>query len=220
MGEGFFEPVDDIGPERTPHAPRTLEYLAASFATSGYDTQWLLRTIIATEAYQRESRSRRAYEDLPFLANVPQRLRADQLYDALSQTLGRDLGDGFQARRGGGIYGLASARAAFAGVFGYDPSDPRREVSGAIPQALALMNSPGLNQLVTSSRGPLSSMMREMEDNEEIVVELYLRAISREPESVELARCLEHVAKADSRTAAFEDILWVLINSSEFLHRG
>ena len=59
IGEGFVEPIDDLGPEREPHAPRTFDFVSAEFAHHGYDVKWLFRTIMSTEAYQRESRPRR-----------------------------------------------------------------------------------------------------------------------------------------------------------------
>ena len=83
MGEGFYEPIDDIGPERTPSAPKAVEMLSRSFAESGYDVKWLFRVICATEAYQRESRPRRDIDGTPFVANVAQPLRSDQLYSAI-----------------------------------------------------------------------------------------------------------------------------------------
>ena len=55
VGEGFYERVDDIGPDREAIAPLALDLLAKNFAASGYDLQWLLATICETEAYQRES---------------------------------------------------------------------------------------------------------------------------------------------------------------------
>ena len=53
LGEAFFEPIDDIGPERTPQAPEVLEPLATQWQKGGYDIRWLFRTILNTEAYQR-----------------------------------------------------------------------------------------------------------------------------------------------------------------------
>ncbi|MEX2027239.1 MAG: DUF1549 domain-containing protein, partial [Pirellulaceae bacterium] len=68
VGEGFYEPVDDIGPDRQANAPRTLEYLAGQFAASNYDVKWLFQTILETKAYQMPSASRRGPEDPPFQA--------------------------------------------------------------------------------------------------------------------------------------------------------
>ncbi|MEO8494676.1 MAG: DUF1549 domain-containing protein, partial [Planctomycetota bacterium] len=49
VGEGFYEPIDDIGPDRECSAPETIDYLASSFAETGYDVKWLYRTVMATE---------------------------------------------------------------------------------------------------------------------------------------------------------------------------
>ena len=49
---------------------------------------------------------------------------------------------------------------------------------------------------------------------------LVLRTLARQPSREEIATCLDHVRDAGSRTEAFEDIQWSLINSTEFLHRN
>ncbi len=218
VGEGFYEPIDDIGPDRTATAPKTLDHLAAAFVASGYDVKSLYRTIAATEAYGRESRSRRNANASPFTCNCPQRLRGDHLYDALVAALGlreRDFG-------GGGRYpGLRSERNQFNQIFGYDPSQPREEVVGSIPQALLLMNGSQINAAIAgqSSSTELGKLLSSTANNEAATVELYLRCFGREPNNAELATCLLHVKKAGTRAEAFEDILWSLVNSTEFLHR-
>jgi hypothetical protein len=88
MGEAFYEPIDDIGPERSPKAVEVLDPLAEQWQKGGYDVRWLFRTILNTEAYQRRIRST-ANEagKTPLASNCPSRLRADQVYDALVQAL-------------------------------------------------------------------------------------------------------------------------------------
>lgn len=228
VGEGFYEPVDDIGPDRQASAPQTLEYLAGQFAASDYDAKWLFQTILATQAYQMPSASRRGPEDPPFQASVSQRLRADVIYDNVLAAVGvRDqpfpggpgmAGGGMGRFRGGG-------RAVFANVFGYDPSERREEIQTSIPQALALMNSPNVNGAIRASgfgfaQSTLSRLVRDMSDNQELVSELYLRTLARQPSQEEVTTCLAHVKQAASRGEAFEDIQWSLINSTEFLHRN
>jgi hypothetical protein len=88
MGETFYEPIDDIGPERTPKGPEVLDPLADQWRKGGYDIRWLFRTILNTEAYQRRVRSTAsAAGKTPFASNCPSRLRADQVFDALAQAL-------------------------------------------------------------------------------------------------------------------------------------
>jgi hypothetical protein len=88
MGEAFYEPIDDIGPERTPKAVEVLDPLADQWQKGGYDIRWLFRTILNTEAYQRRIRSTATDAGkTPFASSCPSRLRADQVYDALVQAL-------------------------------------------------------------------------------------------------------------------------------------
>lgn len=219
VGEGFYDPVDDIGPERECSAPDTLDYLATQFVASGHDPRWLIRTITATEAYRRESRDRRTLEQAPFLANCSQRLRGDQLFDTLLSAL--DIRETqFNRRGGGGGYGQAGPRNLFNSVFSYDPSERREEVESSIPQALALMNSPLIENAIDGNRrGGLGKLLRENTDNKVVLNELYLRTLARQPSDNELTVCLTHIRQVKDRKEAFEDILWSLVNSTEFLHR-
>ena len=142
-------------------APKTLDYLAGQFVAHKYDTKWLFRTITATAAYQRESRSRHLPGQTPFAANCPQRLRGDELFDSLVAALGlhnerltapgaRGAGKGARKKQ----LEPRNVRMLFDAVFNYDPSVRRDEVGGSIPQALVLMNAPQLAR-AESARGRL-----------------------------------------------------------------
>jgi len=88
MGESFYEPIDDIGPERTAKGAEVLEPLADHWQKAGYDINWLFRTILNTESYQRRVRSTaNAAGKTPFASNCPSRMRSDQVFDALVQAL-------------------------------------------------------------------------------------------------------------------------------------
>jgi hypothetical protein len=226
VGEGFYEPIDDIGPDRTPSAPKTVEFLSRSFAENGYDVKWLLRVICATEAYQRESRPRRDVDATPFAANVAQPLRSDQLFNALLTAIDIEEPEEPFNRRGRpqamAAYGRApTIRTAFEVAFGYDPSDPRETVTSSIPQALAMMNGVRINQAVRAvdQETVLGRLLYEIEDDEPLIEELYLRTLSRQPTDDELNIALEFCHTTRNRTAVFEDLFWALLNSSEFSHR-
>jgi hypothetical protein len=218
-GEGFYEPVDDIGPDREATAPKTLDLLAAQFQANNYDLKWLFRTITQTDLYQRPSQSRRTPDQVPFQANVAQRLRGDQLYSQLTAVLGiRDVASA-GAALARGPYGR-DARTQFNAVFGYDPSQRRDEITASIPQALAMMNGQANYAIDGTRRGSvLETILRENPDNRDAVAELYLRSLSREPSANELEVSLAHVKANSSRTRAFEDLFWALLNSAEFHHR-
>ncbi len=222
VGYGFCEPVDDLGPDRKPLTPQAFDALSAGFVASGYDVKWLVRTILATAAYQRESRSRSAEHAAPFAANRPQRLRADQLFNVICDAL--DIDEAQLERPGAeGPYrlGLAGPRGQVVRTFGYDPSVRRDELAGSIPQALFLMNAGQINRAIRAQNGDtmLGRLLRNSSDDQRVLVELYLRCLAREPSPTESAACHEHVRKANDRVSAFEDILWALVNSNEFITR-
>lgn len=220
VGEGFYEPIDDLGPDRTCSAPKTMDYLAGEFAAHDYDLKWLFRTIASTAAYQRESRPRRNPDQVPFTANCSQRLRSDQIFDMLTDALGSAAGGPDKNKKSPARPG-AGARALFAAVFGYDPSERREEVSGTIPQALALMNSPQVNRAINAGRPAtdLGKLLTSTGDDDDVAVEIYLRCLGREPNDKELTVVRDHVRSTGDRAAGFEDVFWALINSTEFLHR-
>ena len=222
VGEGFYEPVDDIGPDRECSAPKTLDLLASQFVEHQYDLKWLMETIQLTATYQLESSNRRTIDELPFQANCPQRLRSDQLFNSLlsvfeiqDQPTGRSSGYGTANRQN-----RSAPRLLFNSIFGFDPSTRRDEITGSIPQALAMMNSPFINQQVDAQRGRvLPRMLAEVTSDRQLVEELYLKVLSRQPTRQELKVCLDYRRDITDRGEAFEDILWALLNHSEFIHR-
>jgi hypothetical protein len=226
VGEGFYNPIDDIGPDRKPSAPKTVKLLSRGFAESGYDIKWLFATICATDAYQRESRPRREADATPFTANIAQPLRSDQLFNAILSAVDSPEPAEALNKRGrpapmGPYLQTGSARQSFEVAFGYDPSDPRDSVNASIPQALALMNGVRINLAVRAngSDSMLGRLLAETDDNQAVIEELYLRTLSREPTQPEMNTSLKYAKSKKDRAPVFEDLLWALVNSSEFSHR-
>jgi len=225
VGEGFYQPIDDMGPDRTPSAPKTVAFLSRAFTESGYDVKWLFQVICATEAYQRESRPRREPDGTPFTASIAQPLRSDQLFNALLTALEIDESADFRRGRpssrnfprGRNV----DMRHTFQLVFGYDPSDPRETISRSMSQALAMMNGANLNLAIraVSDNTVLGRLLDGIDDDEMVIHELYLRTLSREPTKNEMITALQYCRTGNNRNLAFEDLFWALLNSSEFSHR-
>jgi hypothetical protein len=224
VGQGFYDPVDDLGPDRKASAPKTLDLLSVAFADRGYDVKWLMRTIMSTGIYQHETRSHQDGDESSFVANCPQPLRADQVFDALVSALGIDEAALMpplpQGAKGPARF-VRGPRGEFDRTFGFDPSAPRDELGATIPQALLMMNSPLLNRAINATRPGtiLEKLLAAESDNEAVTSELYLRCLAREPKPDELAACLAYVERNHDRAEAFEDIQWALLNSTEFTHR-
>jgi hypothetical protein len=222
LGEGFYMPIDDMGPQREARVPAALDALADAFAANHYDIQWLFRTIANTEAYQRQIRAKTPGVESPaFASAMPTRLRADQVYNAVTSVLGvSELSLAGGGRGPGGPFGRGGARAAFAQMFGYDPSTPQEDILGTIPQALFLMNYPQLNALIRGDGDTkLGRILREYGDDRDALSELYLLVLAREPSRQEQQINLAYLEDVGNRREAFEDVMWSLLNSSEFLSK-
>ena len=102
-----------------------------------------------------------------------------------------------------------------AGTFKINPSIPQRDLEGSIQQALLLMNNRQLQQRLRNS--PLKKRLVRIRNNERMIEELYLAVLARTPNSEETQRYIRYLRKTQSRTEAIEDMLWVLVNSTEFL---
>jgi hypothetical protein len=225
-GEGFYSPIDDMGPDRAASFPEVLDLLAAQFSSNGYDIRWLMKTITLTQTYQRKVRSADpGTESVPFASATATRLRGDQLYSSIITVLGNEntpgRGRGQQMGTGAGMYrGARSPRDQFSQLFGFDPSTPQADITGNIPQALFMMNSPLLATQI-NARGftKLTGLLRRFPDNEDAINELYVMILSREASDRELKITTEYLAEVDNREEAFEDLMWSLLNSSEFLSK-
>jgi len=239
MGDAFYTPVDDLGPERTAKAPEVLDALASHWQRGGYDVRGLYRTLLNTKTYQREVRSTfTAAGRTPFAANCPSRLPADQILNSLVQALRLPAGNndgkaataeakaaakdaaaaaGLKKNQGRGPNGV---RNAFNALYGVDPSTPGDDLLGTIPQALMMMNGPQINKAIEARNGTvLGEILDATADNRVALNALYLRVLARDPTPKEVQVCGRHLDGVGVRREAFEDILWTLINSTEFITR-
>lgn len=216
MGFGFTNPVDDLGSQQPVAYPEVFEALARSFAASDYDIKQLIRTIAVSRVYDRQFQELDgSYEDeILFTSVAPSPLSADQIFDAVDWVLGH-IDDGAILD-----YRQRSVRASYRQAFGYDPSLDKEELEASIPQALLLMNNPQIHARIDASRPGtlLNKLMRSKQSDTEIVEMLYLRVLARRPQAEEVRTCLDHLKTTGDRAEAFEDLLWALLNSTEFLH--
>ena len=81
-----------------------------------------------------------------------------------------------------------------------------------------MLNSSHIRQKI--ERGPkLKELFRSGRKPDEIVNELYLTILSRQPTQEELKTVAEYVKSTKSKAQAAIDITWALLNSTEFLYR-
>jgi hypothetical protein len=215
-------PIDDMGPTRTARFPEAIDALAKGFVSNDHDVRWLVRTIAMTQTYQRKVAAKPVAEDaLPFAAVTPTRLRADLVFNSLFQVLGinEDSNEGRDAMGGPRAY-QREPRFQFDFLFGVDPSVPKDDITGNVPQSLYLMNSNALRAaLTTNNNTRLGKILRENKREDDALGELYLLVLAREPSKHEIEICQTYIKDVGQRGEAYEDLMWSLLNSSEFLSK-
>ena len=83
-------------------------------------------------------------------------------------------------------------------------------------QALHLMNGENVHAKVQQG-GVVKQLLDEKKSPPEIVSDLYLRCLSRQPSANELKSIESQIAEAKNPRPALEDVFWALLNSREFL---
>jgi hypothetical protein len=219
FGTGLVDPVDGLGSrDNPPSHPELLDELARAFVAHQFDLKFLMRAITGSQAYQRTSRQTHPSQADPrrFARAAVRGLSAEQLLESVT------LAAGYRSRPAAGdgmvFGGPRSPRAQFLAQFD-DPLDQPTEVQTSIQQALFLMNgkftegatSPAQSKTLeaVTGAGPSVSTARRIE-------ELYLATLSRKPRPEEAERLTRYVEAGD-RKQAYADVLWALLNSTEFV---
>jgi hypothetical protein len=223
LGWGFYPGVADLGRPQPPRYPEALDLLARAWVESGYDVKWLFRTVALTDTYRRSWRP--AGPGPPAVPAVcPCPLRPEQVFEAMQQALAFKETDATipapAPRSAPAVQRHEGLRNMVYQAFKADPSLPGGEVRGTIPQALLMLNS-ALVHKATSAQGRtvLADLLGRGLDDEAIVTALYERVLARRPTPRERDACLRHVRRSGKRAEGLEDVLWCLVNSTEFLHK-
>jgi hypothetical protein len=233
-GRGIVQEPDDIRPDNPPSNPELLEYLERELVSSGYDLKHIYRLILNSGTYQLSSipRSDKPEAAANFASYPLRRLDAEVLIDALCQISG--LGESYTSsipepitfmpdnQRAIGLPD-GSIGSAFLELFGRPPRDTGLESERnnrlTDAQRLDLLNSTQIQRKI--QQGPkLLALMRQFRNNRELVDQLYLTVLSRQPTEEEWKQIAAHSQSGAARgQQAFVDLAWALVNSSEFLYR-
>ena len=215
FGRGIVNPVDDMVGQNLPSHPEMLTGLAADFAANGFDLKHLVRSICNSNAYQRSSKATAGNEKAAphlYAKMAVKVLSPEQLFDSLSTVIKFDP-KGAAVARDKSVKGFAAVpRDRFVAFFlaGAEMVSPTDYEAG-IPQALKLMNS-----RITGG-GPLAvRAVIGLARGVEALDKIYLAALSRYPTDSEKARLTSYVSQAGTVQDGLSDVLWAVLNSSEF----
>ena len=232
FGRGLVDPEDDMRITNPPTQPALLSALEQHVIESQFDLKSLIRLICNSETYQLSSRPNEHNRDdkQNYSRFYPRRLQAEVLADAINQlTNGSDSFRGQPA--GARAIQLPDDQFAqefhFLAIFGRpnmaSACECERSSTFSLAQAVQLVNSKETTKKLASPLSRVSLLLRNNSlSDQERIEELYLRAYSRPATASDLKVAEEHLAAADGRPSgirdSYEDLVWVLLNSREFIY--
>jgi hypothetical protein len=217
LGRGLVEAVDDFRVTNPPTNPALLDALASDFSSHGYDWKHLARTILNSRTYQLSAEptdSNRA-DKLNYSHYYMRRMLAEQMLDTISQVTGiperfRGFPEGTRAMQ---VYSSRPGIHYMLAAFGRPNRDTicEREAIPDIVQTLHLISGETINgRLAKWHPDPIL-------DDEGQLSAIYLGSLARYPTAAEREQITTRLANQDRR-AVFQDLLWAILNSREFLY--
>ena len=225
FSRGLIEPLDDIRQTNPAANEPLLAALAEEFIRSRFDMRRIIRLICTSTTYQLSSiGSPETLDDTQFHSRFyPQRLSAEVLLDAIDSVTG------VPTRFGGLPDGTLAVQLpdedfsnGFLNLFGRPPRESacecERESKPNLAQALFVMND-GFFTGKIASKGSLADRLNaDSRPLEQKVDELFMTILSRPPEQDELRNALEYLKSEEEPQAGFRNLVWVLLNTKEFLY--
>lgn len=235
---GLIEPEDDIRDTNPPTNPALLAALEQHFIASGFDLKDLVRVITQSRTYQLSEvpNEYNLVDRQNYSRYYPRRLQAEVLLDAIdalagTQTDFTNLPPGTRAvALPDNSYNRSSP---FLRVFGRPEGESvcecERVQSSSLAQSLHLINAPDIKAKLGAGNGRAERLSKEERPNEAKIRELYVAAFAREPRPAELKTAIEYLTEprlsADGQPVNpqsasrenFQDLIWALINTKEFL---
>ncbi len=237
MGRGLVDPNDDFRATNPPTNPELLDWLAKDFADGGFRLKRTVRAIMLSRTYQLAATARdrgTMGDDLHHSHAAVLPLEAEQLLDALSQVTGvpvRFSGYPLGLRANqipappqtGRRFGEQAMGEKFLKTFGKPDRlltcECERNDDPGLLQAFQLITGELMNSLIRDPDNRLGKMLSAGKTDVEMLDELYLAALCRPPTPTESKKLLVLLTASKDRRAAWEDVLWALLNSKEFLLR-
>ena len=224
MGLGIVEPVDDFRDSNPPTNTELLDALADDFRESGFDQKYILRRILNSRTYQLSSQANsfNASDDKLFSHARVRLLSAEQLLDAICHVT--DVPEAFDGLPSGTLATHLPGPVEnheFLKAFGQPERDTacacERSNESNLTQALQLFNGSMIHNKLKHENNRFRKMISEEKTDQEIITQLYVAALSRQPDEQELLSSTEYIAKKEDRVTALEDVCWALLNTNEFL---
>jgi hypothetical protein len=229
FGRGIVDPIDDMRVTNPPSNPELLDALARELVDHKFSLKHLVRMICTSRTYQLSAAPNdfNKHDKQAYARYYPRRMSAEILYDAVCQVTNTPAGFG----------GLPQDKHApnraiklpdesyssyFLDVFGrpqrISACECERVNEANLAQALHLLNSQEMQNRLSQANGRADLLAKDKRPDAEKIEELFLWAFARRPSPEHLRLALEHIQRhAQNKKAAYENILWALINTKEFV---
>jgi hypothetical protein len=222
FGRGLVQPVDDVRVSNPPSHPDLHRRLGERLAAADFDIRELIREICASATYQ----STQHPDDHPastYAGMPPRRMSAEQMLDAIgSITEVRTKFRGIPLGQSAVQIVDANGGSRFLNLFGRPDRDSvctcdRRE-EPTLNQVLHLINGETIERKLLSSNSRVSRLLAAKTAPDLILNELFLATYARLPRKHEQERILLSIRQAGAKPRdAWDDVLWSMFNSKEFL---
>jgi hypothetical protein len=240
MGRGFVNPIDDFNEQNTPSHPELLATLGEKFAHYGYDMKNVIRWICNSQPYQLSAVANKT-NDKPETEQLFSRMllkvmSPEELFESITTATATDAGK--DARRDLRTRWMQ----ALVQNFGDDEGN-EVNYNGTVVQALLMMNGRDINDAVSDGNGLVAKLMKAYKVTNNtltpqtqayIINDIYLATLNRPPSDTERSKIANAMTLLkpiklpngketfqpvpDKEVAhRFQDLLWALINSNEFM---
>ncbi|MCG3179114.1 MAG: hypothetical protein BIFFINMI_01445 [Phycisphaerae bacterium] len=235
MGRGLVQEPDDFRAGNPPSHPELLDWLASELVKSKFDSVHLYRLILNSTTYQLSSvpgPGKAAGPEL-FAAYRLRRLEAEVLIDALCQITGTD--EQYESRipepftwvpREMRSIALpdGSITSSFLDLFGRPPRDTglasERNNATSADQQLHLLNSSHVRNKIEGGPTMRAIGRTARQKPGQAMDELYLTVLSRYPTGEELRAIKVYTDATRGKGGnVLGDVMWALVNSTEFQYR-
>ena len=230
MGRGLVEPVDDMRISNPPTNKPLLDGLAKHFVDSQFNLRALVRDICTSRVYQlsHEPNATNTGDTRQFSRAHLRRLRADVLMDAIVVASGGERGFSYFPRgtkaiqyypRTPGDTEGPNAGDGFFATFGRSRRgsicvcETRMEPN--LSQALHMLVGDTIDGRVAGG-AVVPKLLAAGKSPEEVIEEMFVRALSRKPTSAERTALRELVGDQVGERKVYEDIFAGLLQSTEF----
>ena len=216
FGRPMGHAVDNLPLDEPCHP--MMDTLAQDFVSHGFNLRRLIRMIAASEAFRVDSRSEfeitpeheRAFAVFPLVRLRPEQVAGSIMQAARIKKTDRDSSLFLQLQ-------TLTGTNDFVTQYGDIGEDEFNTDSITITQRLLMMNGNLLNELVNPN--PLLNTSAHVgmfaRDNSHVVETVYLCALNRYPTPAEKQHFVARIECSDNAGEAIEDLLWVLLYSSE-----